>query len=676
MPWPWLHSTLLVVFPQLLDAALHTAPLQIAAKAAGCSGSESIQTDCVLRRLFAPSEQQALVDANWSRLPSAPPLPIPGVFETLLRGGDGLVDVPLSNDKVAVLGSGTGRLPILAALVGVPHVLAVEKEPESFARSVLALQRLRDLLNNFGDDLVDHDENCKDRAAKGECSNDFMAANCTRTCYNRTHSSTLRWKDLEVHLHQGASNTVNLSNVTLAILAEDGVRGPDRKEVATLAMKLEVELSPGAMIWSLDPLPLEGVKVQETLDGKTSLIPAGGLVFLRRLHLNTSWSNDVPCHIYIRVPGPSPSLRPNWPLNNTEAKRLLEASTEELVALGAIRLSGAVLSEGRFAVAAQKAYGMVNEVSGRRLTRAFGVPAAALGSQQDFCRCRPRENSAYEVSALNLLGMFLLAVHAPETCMVPPCTASDGLMALLTAELRRQLLAGHKESCDVPPQVMRDLGCLRFSDQRTLLHAALGRKDLQLARAALRSQGAGGMFCRDAFGLTALHHAAQGKPQIRQVNHSGLERVNSSEAVDWVLKQMRREAPEMLKQTDHSGRSALLMAEDVTTLRLLSDVGSLQPMDFAGRGIAWHAVAANRTDILQDLYCNCTESKQENCEVHLSPSEEDIRVSPLLLASTQLLHPSCKHLPASKVLDVITNCTGQDDFNLSLDELVRKNYKV
>ncbi len=42
-----------------------------------------------------------------------------------------------------LLGSGTGRLPILAALMGVPHVLAVEKEPESFARSVLALQRLR-----------------------------------------------------------------------------------------------------------------------------------------------------------------------------------------------------------------------------------------------------------------------------------------------------------------------------------------------------------------------------------------------------------------------------------------------------------------------------------------------------------------------------------------------------
>ena len=36
MLWPWLHSTLLVAFPQILHAALHAAPLQIAAKAAGC----------------------------------------------------------------------------------------------------------------------------------------------------------------------------------------------------------------------------------------------------------------------------------------------------------------------------------------------------------------------------------------------------------------------------------------------------------------------------------------------------------------------------------------------------------------------------------------------------------------------------------------------------------------
>ena len=42
-------------------------------------------------------------------------------------------------------------------------------------------------------------------------------------------------------------------------------------------------------------------------------------------------------------------------------------------------------------------------------------------------------------------------------------------------------------------------------------------QDLQLARAALRSQGAGGLFCRDALGRTVLHHAAQGKPQLGQV---------------------------------------------------------------------------------------------------------------------------------------------------------------
>ncbi len=28
-------------------------------------------------------------------------------------------------------------------------------------------------------------------------------------------------------------------------------------------------------------------------------------------------------------------------------------------------------------------------------------------------------------------------------------------------------------------------------------------------------------------------------------------------------------------------------------------------------------------DILQDLYCNCTEPKQENCEVQLSPRGEE-----------------------------------------------------
>ena len=40
-----------------------------------------------------------------------------------------------------------------------------------------------------------------------------------------------------------------------------------------------------------------------------------------------------------------------------------------------------------------------------------------------------------------------------------------------------RLLSGNAESADIPPQVLRDLGCLRHSDQRTLLHAAVGRKD-------------------------------------------------------------------------------------------------------------------------------------------------------------------------------------------------------
>jgi hypothetical protein len=46
-----------------------------------------------------------------------------------------------------------------------------------------------------------------------------------------------------------------------------------------------------------------------------------------------------------------------------------------------MRLSGAVLSEGRFGAAAFAAYG-APEVAGRRLARGFGAPAAKLGAQQ------------------------------------------------------------------------------------------------------------------------------------------------------------------------------------------------------------------------------------------------------------------------------------------------------
>lgn len=94
-------------------------------------------------------------------------------------------------------------------------------------------------------------------------------------------------------------------------------------------MKLESDLPPGAVVWSLDRLQLQGAKVQETSDGgATSAVPAGGLVFLRRLHLNVTWSSDVPCHIYIRVPPPPPALRPTWPLTVEEAKRLHQASSK------------------------------------------------------------------------------------------------------------------------------------------------------------------------------------------------------------------------------------------------------------------------------------------------------------------------------------------------------------
>lgn len=108
-------------------------------------------------------------------------------------------------------------------------------------------------------------------------------------------------------------------------------------------------------------------------------------------------------------------------------------------------------------------------------------------------------------------------------------------------ERRGRLLSGTES--DVPVELLRDFACLRFTGQRTLLHAAVGRKDLPLARAVLRSQGLGGLWCRDAEGQSALHHAAQ------PAAHG-----NASGTVQWLLPQMRQHAKEMLQARDHRGR--------------------------------------------------------------------------------------------------------------------------
>ena len=86
-------------------------------------------------------------------------------------------------------------------------------------------------------------------------------------------------------------------------------------------------------------------------------VPAGGLVFLRRFHVAAQWSLDVPFHVYLRVPAPPASLRPAWPISIETATQLQRAATEELQRLGAMRLSGAVLSEMRFTDASVAAYG-------------------------------------------------------------------------------------------------------------------------------------------------------------------------------------------------------------------------------------------------------------------------------------------------------------------------------
>ena len=138
---------------------------------------------------------------------------------------------------------------------------------------------------------------------------------------------------------------------------------------APVTAKLEAELAPGSVVWSIDALRLRGATMQEAEptdppeEGKPAkkpamiTVPAGGLVFLRRFHVAAQWSLDVPVHVYLRVPAPPASLRPAWPVSLEAATKLQRAATEELQRLGAMRLSGAVLSEMRFTDASVATYG-------------------------------------------------------------------------------------------------------------------------------------------------------------------------------------------------------------------------------------------------------------------------------------------------------------------------------
>eukprot|EP00931_Biecheleriopsis_adriatica_P106783 TRINITY_DN8116_c0_g1_i1.p1 TRINITY_DN8116_c0_g1~~TRINITY_DN8116_c0_g1_i1.p1 ORF type:complete len:901 (-),score=246.29 TRINITY_DN8116_c0_g1_i1:62-2416(-) len=536
-----------------------------------------------------------------------------------------------------MLGSGTGRLPLVAFLRGFARrTVAVEADGAKHARAVLALQRLRELLQSH-DNLTDFqiepeddkDDNCKDWAAKGECENNrkFMLENCARSCHARkSQPNLLEWRGRTVELLHGAPTAANFTRATIAVVLQDSARSKEGgKELAALAGKLEADLPPGSIAWSLDRLPLVGSTVQEALPAevvetdakgkapRTVSVPNGGLVTLTSFYLRANWSRAIPCFSYLRVPAPPRGLRPASP-SLEEASRLRGQAMEELGRLGAMKVSGAVLSEAKFIKSARNSYGVPSDAAARRLLRAFGRPTTkSSDAEPDRCSCRASGESTFELGSLALLDMLLHGVHVQEDqCKSPPCTAGDKLLALAMGELRRAILAGDASSPESPPQVLKDFACFRLSDRRTLLHAALGRKDLELATAAVRTQGVGAFWCRDAQGRTPLHVAASGgamaastPPHKKELNttYSMPPRVNSSVATAWALSKLR--SLDLLAATDAAGRTAAFAAGDRATLSLLLNASGEEAAsvsDSGGRNLLWHGAALRREgDLLKEL---------------------------------------------------------------------------
>ncbi|CAE8694953.1 unnamed protein product [Polarella glacialis] len=324
------------------------------------------------------------------------------------------------------------------------------------------------------------------------------------------------------------------------------------KDSKSLAAKLESDLTPGALVWSFSELHLAGATTQEAVepdqDGKGGgmvTVPAGGLARISLVSHAESWSRAV-------VPAPPAALRPSRLLSadalggvvglfRAAALQELHRSIELTRLRGSPASQWSTVDESKFAAVAPSMYGVATESAARRLLRAFGGISGS-SSAEDWCGCRPSAAApaAHALDSVGLLAMLLHGVRAVPEAQCPgggsACTAGDALAALSMAGLRRGLASTSSSSPGTASA--RELTCLRFSDGRTMLHAALGRGDLQLASAALQVQGPGGWWCRDSEGRSPLHHAA-GSRAVRNSDTTTASwaepRSNDTEVMKWVL---------------------------------------------------------------------------------------------------------------------------------------------
>jgi len=530
-------------------------------KAAGCAnGAEGL--DCILGKMYQwgtgyGDDKDGTVGRASSMLTYGEFLPT--AFARLLAGS-GLIDIPAGLDDTFIdLGSGTGKLPVAATLLGIPFTAGVELARHRHDIGVVALKAL----SQVGGAVEESDGGAK---------------------------VTWTLNDSLLSLQAGSILDMQLSTFTIVYAAS--LCFPE-DVMQALADHLRVQLKPGAVFWTLKELPA----------GRHP-----GLTRVRQVPGAASWDSQAKVVVYMRVPeiklpqlqavggqGQAGSTMRDKDRFSAWAVQLLAAARLELIRLleaftsatetgresNATTAANPVqLRQADFSRAAA-ALGAAAPAAGQRLLHAFATRGS--GTDEDRCGCHQvkasneqsasdinlPEQSLSDIDMLELLGHGAFPEEEVTTCMSTSrsCTLADVFADRVYLELRARAKCRNPNaprSCGLrslpgtlarDPQLERGHLCMRLSDGRTLLQVAMMGKAPAIGEMVLKGAGPGALLCSDQDGRSALHFVA---------DHG------AGEALTWLGQQVAALPPafagEVLGQRDLTGRTPTDLARIRGTL--------------------------------------------------------------------------------------------------------------
>lgn len=569
-------------------AGLLGSDAQIAINQAGCaSGNEVADVDlheglkCLFERLYPASAKYGgkvdeRVRGKELTYGELQPEALSELFD-----GKGVFGIAASpEDHFIDLGSGTGKLPILALLsqLGAAEGIELAEERHQFAAEALAT--LQPLLPSSASLQRD------DAIGRAELS--------------------LGGSKGRVVLSAGDLLKLPLAGATLVFAAS--LCFPDEL-LQAVGKKLRQELQAGAIFWTLKELKGENT----------------GLAYAGKVASKSTWSSRTMIHMYIRVPE-VPLLQQSASDNSKQSAAwsaaVVAATRAELQRL---RTTAGLDTDGGQPLTEESwlKLGLARGLSARRLLRLFGN---VNYSNDDRCGCGAAMSADPPIGQwlLTEAGFLSMVAHgiphdgrgcsaASGSCSLGDAVLDEALAGLRARAKCEEQISNKKKKCGdlrSPMEQLDGLACVRNSEGMIPFYAAAYRGTMSVAALALRDVGPAALLCADREGQGPLHSAAV---------------ASNRRSLDFLLKILEGSSSirqQALTMRDVFGRTPLGVARDAENTRALLDAGTpselVNDVDNEGATPLYHAVV-RRDEALVELLLKLGANASSIGDQHTSP---------------------------------------------------------